>query len=282
MGSFWDKLGRKAGRVGKWVTDPKQILTAAGFALGGPLGAGAGRAVGGMTPDPWGERESTLADGLQWGDVGQAGQDFASGYSVGKIGQQVPGIRGLEGAFGGAEAGQGLGVDALTMNNQASGIAQAPGQVNVSGVAPPPGGAQTQFDPTALPHELPGSGGGAPTQVAGGQVGMDPGTKSLMSTFQGMNPTGFASGRTADQFTAFNKLKVDAEKGGSFWGDMSGIEQIYMVNALASLGSAALSGEEKIPRAGVDMLGGMGMFSQAPQRQIPSFDEWRSQRGSYG
>lgn len=92
----------------------------------------------------------------------------------------------------------------------------------------------------------------------------------------------FASGRTADQFTAFNKLKVDAEKGGSFWGNMSGIEQIYFVNALASLGSAALSGEEKIPRAGVDMLGGMGMFSQAPQRQIPSFDEWRSQRGSYG
>ena len=106
---FWDRVGGAA----KWVTDPKQILTAAGFALGGPVGAGVGRAVGGVVPQsagpvPWGAlgadtdefRKSTLADGLQWGDVGQAGKDFMSGYSAGKVGQQIPGIKDLEGAFG--------------------------------------------------------------------------------------------------------------------------------------------------------------------------------------
>lgn len=106
--SFIDKIGGAA----KWITDPKQILTAAGFVLGGPAGAGAGRAVGGMIPQsagpvPWGAlgantddfRSGTLEDGLQWGDVGQAGKDFVQGYSAGKVGQQVPGLQDLEGAF---------------------------------------------------------------------------------------------------------------------------------------------------------------------------------------
>ena len=44
--AFWDKVGGAA----KWITDPKQLLTAAGFMVGGPVGAGAGRAIGGMVP----------------------------------------------------------------------------------------------------------------------------------------------------------------------------------------------------------------------------------------
>jgi hypothetical protein len=141
MASFWDKVGGAA----KWITDPKQLLTAAGFALGGPIGAGIGRAVGGVVPQsagpvPWGAlgantdefRKSTLSDGLQWEDVGQAGSDFLSGYSAGKVGQQIPGLRNLEGAFGAGAGGAG----AFGAGGAGAGGAGAGGIQNLDKLAP--------------------------------------------------------------------------------------------------------------------------------------------------
>jgi hypothetical protein len=155
---FWDKVGGKVGGAAKWITDPKQLLTAAGFALGGPVGAGIGRSVGGMVPQsvgpvPWGAlgadtdefRQSTLADGLQWGDVGQAGKDFVSGYSAGRVGQQIPGIQDLEGAFGGG--GGAFGGDPGALPGGSGALQPDTAITNTMG-APPPGYGQ----PGAIPQ----------------------------------------------------------------------------------------------------------------------------------
>ena len=108
---FWDKMEGAA----KWITDPKQLLTGVGFALGGgPLGAAAGRTVGGMIPQAWGDRPSSLEGE---GDLGRLLKDAATGYGAGVVGQQIPGIQNLEGsltrAFAGAAA-PGTGVMPMT------------------------------------------------------------------------------------------------------------------------------------------------------------------------
>ena len=323
MASFWDKAGGAA----KWITDPKQLLTAAGFVLGGPVGAGAGRAVGGMVPQsagpvPWGAlgantdefRQSTLADGLQWEDVGQAGKDFASGYSAGQVGQQIPGLRDLEGAFaGGAGAGQSMGVDALPTPDLGSGVSSvgAPPMAQQSMGGPvyanPPmsAGGESMYqgidyfgggggDPTMRGTPLvEGFQGGLPQQgrsnanliqvpLGQGQRGM--GTDALTNNnpdFMTNNNFGAAPQTQAQTVSDRHKIVEDVQKGkeGGFWGGMNGMERMYAVNMMANLGASMLAGEQQIGQEGVDMLGGMGLFSPTQRRPTTSFDEWRSQRG---
>ena len=74
---FWSTLGD----IGKFVTDPKNIATGAGFAVGGPAGAAAGRALGGAVP--WMGRESSLADDPLQSVAG----DALGGYAVGAAGE---------------------------------------------------------------------------------------------------------------------------------------------------------------------------------------------------
>ena len=103
---FWKRMEGAA----KWITAPKQILTGVGFALDGPLGAAAGRTAGGAIPQPWGDRPSSV-EGK--GDLGRLLKDAATGYGAGVVGQQIPGIQNLEGAFAGAAA-PGYGVMPMT------------------------------------------------------------------------------------------------------------------------------------------------------------------------
>ena len=293
---FWDTMGGAA----KWVTDPQQILTAAGFMVGGPVGAGVGRAVGGAVPQhvgpvPWGVlgadtsefRKSTLADGLQWEDLGQAGKDFASGYSAGKIGQQVPGVKGTEGslarAFGGGDA--------------------------MSTVAPPPGGSSagvpagdrywaTHADaiPTGVPVGMTEAGGGAagvgeayryftegpPTpvfqQTPGGltqaftptsvpDIDFSPG-----ALFEGQKIPFTGGGPSAQQAGIRGLASNAVQKGGEFWGDLSGLEKIYAINALANFGSGLASGPEKMPPPPSSWQTGRPRFA------VPTFDQWQSRR----
>ena len=93
---FWGTMGK--------IFDPKNIGTAAGFALGGPAGAAIGRTAGGIVPG-FGGRESTL-EGK--GDLGRMLKDAATGFAAGTVASKVPGIKNLEGAFfkgGGAAPG---------------------------------------------------------------------------------------------------------------------------------------------------------------------------------
>ena len=149
---FWSK----AADVGEFILDPKNIGTAAGFAIGGPQGAAAGRALGGSfraldidgDGDIYGQepRDSILADGITREDFARLGKDALTGYTAGKVGQQVPGIRGLEGAFAGGG----------TAATETAGL----GQLGTTGI-PPAGGAT-----------MPPAAGGA----AGGATGLHPGT----------------------------------------------------------------------------------------------------------
>jgi hypothetical protein len=207
---FWDKVGGAA----KWITDPKQILTAAGFAFGGPVGAGVGRAVGGMVPQsagpvPWGAlgadtggfRKSTLADGLQWGDVGQAGKDFVSGYSAGRVGQQIPGIKELEGAFGQGGMWGGPGMP----NQPQLGPEQIPGQSVINAQQPTPGMpapyAQQQTMPNLSqlgPEQIPGQSLINAQRPMPGMPAQAPGA------FQAPAPAGLMQDRTLDLQEARN------------------------------------------------------------------------------
>ena len=149
---FWSK----AADVGEFILDPKNIGTAAGFAIGGPQGAAAGRALGGSfraldidgDGDIYGQepRDSILADGITREDFARLGKDALTGYTAGKVGQQIPGIRGLEGAFAGGG----------TAATETAGL----GQLGTTGI-PPAGGAT-----------MPPAAGGA----AGGATGLHPGT----------------------------------------------------------------------------------------------------------
>ena len=316
MASFWDKAGGAA----KWITDPKQLLTAAGFVLGGPVGAGAGRAVGGMVPQsagpvPWGAlgantdefRESTLADGLQWEDVGQAGKDFASGYSAGQVGQQIPGLRDLEGAFaGGAEAGQSMGVDALMKDNPDFMPTPDLGS-GVSSVGAPPSGvaaapmaqrsAGSGVGDSVFPSfDYFGGGGGdltmrgqpvvsyaePMTQAFGGQPSM--GAEAMGMNNPGlMSAPSFAPSPQTPAQTALERAQTadEVQKGGGFFSGMNGLEKMYAINMAANLGSSMFAGPQSIGAGGMEMLGQQGLFSRAPQRQIGSFDDWISKRGTY-
>ena len=313
--AFWDKVGGAA----KWITDPKQLLTAAGFMVGGPVGAGVGRAIGGMVPQsagpvPWGAlgadtsdfRESTLADGLDWGDVGTAGKDFVSGYSAGKIGQQVPGIKNLEGdslirAFGGGQQGmQGMGANALMQNNPD--FMQTPnfGPGVGSGVAPPVAGGlgvdasgfmQTpNFGPGMSPAgALPGAGGGggfsgqypnyarfagagsagggvAPPAVRGVGVGMDALTQRSPNF----------SARPVPDFRSFaDENARTPTEGGGFFGNLSMMEKLYLgsqaASALPEVYGAIRSG------SGGDKIGpAPSGWGAQPRYAIPSYSDWRS------
>ena len=75
----------------KKVFTPENIGTAAGFAVGGPLGAGIGRSLGGVGKDVVkGEKVS----------LGGALKDFGTGYGAGYLGGKLPGVGGLGGKFG--------------------------------------------------------------------------------------------------------------------------------------------------------------------------------------
>ena len=279
---FWGKVGR----AGKYLTDPKQILTAAGFALGGPMGAGVGRAVGGAVPDWYGERESTLADGAQLADLGSAAKDFASGYGAGTIGQQVPGVQNLEGAFsGGASAGAGMGAEAMAMNNP--GFMQTPGFGDVSSVGAPPmmsGAAGAQN----MSYGGSGANGQGVLQNAGLGTFADP-TGGMGAEAMAMNSPGFMQapgfmqtpGTKAENFVSSMKDTEAVPQGGGFFGDMTGLEKMYAINMAANLGSSMFAGPRGIGAGGMEMLGQQGLFSRAPQRQIGSFDDWKSKRGTY-
>jgi hypothetical protein len=293
---FWDKVGGAA----KWITDPKQLLTAAGFVFGGgPVGAGVGRAIGGMVPQnagpvPWGAlgadtsefRESTLADGLDWGDVGTAGKDFASGYTAGTIGQQVPGIKNLEGdalirAFGGGQqAVQGMGVEAgMSSVGAPPGAGVVPG--GGFGSMSPEMGEQfpnvARFAGGGMPQMAQGAQAGAPDSMArafagGGQqgargVGLDPET-ARHGVFGDIPSVGSSAQRAGTRGLIGNAV----QKGSDFWGSMSGMEKIMAMNALANFGSGLASGPEEIGPA-------PSGWGPQPRYAIPSFSDWRSRRG---
>ena len=174
---FWDKMEGAA----KWITDPKQLLTGVGFALGGPPGAAAGRTVGGAIPQPWGDRPSSL-EGK--GDLGRLLRDAAEGYGAGVVGQQVPGIQNLEGAFAGAAAPGAV----APMTGGPGGLSEAAQsawgqQLGGAGVTPMTGGAgglspaaqgawHQQLGSAATPEltPMPWSGGATPvpTPLPGG------------------------------------------------------------------------------------------------------------------
>ena len=309
--SFWEKVGG----VAQYITDPKQILTAAGFALGGPVGAGLGRAVGGAVPDWHGKRESTLADGAQFADLGSAGKDFASGYAAGTIGQQVPGVKNLEGAFSGGANVAAMGPGTVQANAQNLGTPQAsPGMGDpidqwfgdVSSVGPPPSGVAQQpagsmVGDSAFPSfDYFGGGGGDLTmpgqpavsyadpmpQAFGGQPGM--GAEAMgMNNPDFMSAPSFApnfapSPQTPAQ-TALERAQIgdEVQKGGGFFSGMNGLEKMYAINMAANLGSSMFAGPQSIGAGGMEMLGQQGLFSRAPQRQIGSFDDWISKRGTY-
>ena len=300
--SFWEKVGG----VAQYITDPKQILTAAGFALGGPVGAGLGRAVGGAVPDWHGKRESTLADGAQFADLGSAGKDFASGYAAGTIGQQVPGVKNLEGAFsGGASAGAGMGADTLAMNNP--GFMPTPNLGEVSSVGAPPSGvaaapmaqrsAGSMVGDSVFPSfDYFGGGGGdltmrgqpvvsyaePMTQAFGGQPSM--GAEAMGMNNPGlMSAPSFAPSPQTPAQTALERAQTadEVQKGGGFFSGMNGLEKMYAINMAANLGSSMFAGPQSIGAGGMEMLGQQGLFSRAPQRQIGSFDDWISKRGTY-
>jgi hypothetical protein len=190
---FWDKVGGAA----KWITDPKQLLTAAGFALGGPIGAGIGRAVGGVVPQsagpvPWGAlgantdefRKSTLSDGLQWEDVGQAGSDFLSGYSAGKVGQQIPGLRNLEGAFGAGAGGAGAG-GIQNLDKLAPG--QIPGQATLSAGMTP--GVPKAMEIGKYSTDAMGHGGGTIAPHSQFEIGQYDSMQANRAAAMGGTPT---------------------------------------------------------------------------------------------
>jgi hypothetical protein len=165
---FWSK----AADVGEFILDPKNIGTAAGFVYGGPPGAAAGRALGGSfrgidldrDGDIYGQepRDSILADGITREDFARLGKDALEGYTMGKVGQQVPGIRGLEGAFAGggtaaAETTAGLGQLGTTGIPPAAGATMPPAAggamgtpMNVGGPVPDLGMADIAGTPNPL------------------------------------------------------------------------------------------------------------------------------------
>ena len=169
---FWSK----AADVGEFILDPKNIGTAAGFAIGGPQGAAAGRALGGSfrgidldrDGDIYGQepRDSILADGITREDFARLGKDAITGYTAGKIGQQIPGVRNLEGAFagGGTAAAETAGLHSGTMassgnmNLGAADILEAPPTVDHFG------GAMNVGGPGGTPMNV----GGPPTTGIGG------------------------------------------------------------------------------------------------------------------
>ena len=326
MASFWDKAGGAA----KWITDPKQLLTAAGFALGGPVGAGVGRAVGGIVPQsagpvPWGAlgadtdefRHSTLADGLQWEDVGQAGKDFASGYSAGQVGQQIPGLRDLEGAFaGGAEAGQSMGVDALMKDNPDFMPTPDLGS-GVSSVGAPPMAQQSMGGPVyANPPMSAGrvsmyqgidyfGGGGGDLTMRGTPLALNQTTRAaeVMDLSSPMRQPNYG---TPDYLGSrgLNNLKVPPPQypapgdegnflsgawsragdvlGGarSSFDDLTPMEKMYVASQVPGIAGAitGAGGGQPIGEEGTALLGEMGMFSPTQRRRPTNFDEWRSQR----
>ena len=300
MASFWDKAGGAA----KWITDPKQLLTAAGFVLGGPVGAGAGRAVGGMVPQsagpvPWGAlgantdefRESTLADGLQWGDVGQAGKDFASGYSAGKVGQQIPGLRDLEGAFGGGgtfstQAGQAttgtpsVGIGDVTYDPAQQGVptpgsfeamkAQVPGAIP----QPPDYGLTNLRAPTPqypAPGAMPQPSALSPMQPP------DYGLTNLRAP----TPQYPAPGDEGNFLSGAWSRAGDVLGGArSSFDDLTPMEKMYVASQVPGIAGAitGAGGGQPIGEEGTALLGEMGMFSPTQRRRPTNFDEWRSQR----
>ena len=247
---FWDRVGGAA----KWITDPKQILTAAGFVFGGPVGAGVGRAVGGLVPQkagpvPWGAlgadtsdfRKSTLADGLQWRDAAQAGQDFMSGYSAGKVGQQIPGIKDLEGAFA---------------------------QEGLWGGSGMPGGSNIPESlPKLTPGEMPGQ------SVINAERGW-PGLPApyAQQPMPGV-PAPYAQAAVPDE----GLIRRGVDAAGKWFGELTPMEQIYLATQVPQIASSVVGGGgHKIGREGTALLGEMGMFSRTPRYQPSSFDRWRS------
>ena len=316
---FWDRVGGAA----KWITDPKQILTAAGFVFGGPVGAGVGRAVGGLVPQkagpvPWGAlgadtsdfRKSTLADGLQWRDAAQAGQDFMSGYSAGKVGQQIPGIKDLEGAFaqeglwggsgmpGGSNIPESLpkltpgempgqsvinaergwpGLPAPYAQQPMPGV---PAPYSQAGVPPMEGSGVNLTEPPAYPRSVPypsqePSLPFAPPQT---QPQLPPGQipgQDVLNARQQMPgvPAPYAQAAVPDE----GLIRRGVDAAGKWFGELTPMEQIYLATQVPQIASSVVGGGgHKIGREGTALLGEMGMFSRTPRYQPSSFDRWRS------
>lgn len=134
--SFFDTIGK--------VVNPKNILTGAGFLVGGPPGAGVGRGLGEATFG--GNWKPFFADEEGGSGVGEIAGEGALGFGMGH-GAQALGVEG--GSFSNA-------LGDLGIIDSGAGAAQAAGAGGAGGGSAAAGG-----------------GGGAASQAAGGLSTMD-------------------------------------------------------------------------------------------------------------
>ena len=130
---FWGSLGK----VGKFIVNPKNIGTAAGFALGGPAGAAAGRTLGG------------IVDG---GDLnlGTVAGDALGGYGMGA------GI----GAAGGMFASQGGAAAAQAAAPSLANTVASSAPAAAASVAPAATAGMTALEKAFLVSQMAGTAGG--------------------------------------------------------------------------------------------------------------------------
>jgi len=284
---FWSR----AADVAEFLIDPKNIGTAAGFAIGGPMGAAAGRGIGGMFPgididsddDIYGQekRDSVLADGITKEDFARLGKDAITGYTVGKIGQQVPGIRNLEGAFagGGAAATETATTAAVNMPEVGSEAVQQVlpevGSEAVQQVLPEVGGGATNLNLTNFSDGGPGIGLGTADQTAGlpnvFQQGMEdrmqiPDLTAKYAT-PGVPPVSAASAGDSANESLLEFIKSQQNQGDS-------LTDAYMKVQLASSGAQALGSlfddRPHGSKAAARIFGGELGRADARRRRLPS------------
>lgn len=213
--------------VRDFVLDPENVLTAAGYALGGPAGAAIGKAAGGFA-DRIGEEYLGTGTGLREASpitLGSTARDLGTGYLYGQgieaaaphVGRFTQGIFGGDGAGAVAGAGAGAGAGGAS----AAPIATASGAPTIS---PVPGIAGASRVPPMV---------GAPvsSRAAGGALSLAP-TSTLAPAAASTAPASRTVGQAAS-----------AEGGGffdrltGFWDDLSGLEKAALLSQ--GLGTAA-------------------------------------------
>ena len=266
-------------KAAQWITDPKQILTGVGFALGGPLGAAAGRTAGGAIPQPWGDRPSSLEGE---GDLGRLLKDAATGYGAGVVGQQIPGIQNLEGAFAGAAA-PGYGV--MPMTGGPGGLSPAAqsawhqqlgsGAGQLGAGAATPGLTPMAQEAGSMPPwmqqamERSKQPGGAFANVGQSQRALETSAAEINARFGGQagvqRALGEGSGSVIDKI---------GDKVGGFWGDLSGLEKAYLAAQIVPPITEAISGDrDRWSEGGTDLFA--EMYARHPQGRTPrSYSDW--------
>ena len=270
---FWKRMEGAA----KWITDPKQILTGVGFALGGPLGAAAGRTAGGAIPQPWGDRPSSF-EGK--GDLGRLLKDAATGYGAGVVGQQIPGIQNLEGAFAGAAA-PGYGV--MPMTGGPGGLSPAAQSAWHQQLGSAATSAPTSFPALTPMAQEAGSmppwmqqamerskqPGGALANVGQSPRALETSAAEINARFGGQagvkRALGEGSGSVIDKI---------GDKVGGFWGDLSGLEKAYLAAQIVPPITEAISGSRDAwPEGGAELFA--RQYARHPQGRTPrSFSDW--------